>query len=118
MGVTAGFDYAREQKYTGSSTYNQLYSPVIILRYTPAGNFAVAGRFEYYQDPDGILLVTNTPDGFRTSGYSLNADYSPYKNILLRVEGKYYHSEDAIFTRDSRPVNGDFITTASMSIAF
>ena len=118
IGFTAGIDYATEQKSTGSSSYNQLFSPIIILRYTPVERFAVAARFEYYQDPDGILIPTNTPDGFKTAGYSLNADYSPYKNVLLRIEGKYYHSDDAIFTRDSHPVNGDFITTASMSISF
>ena len=118
IGITAGFDFASEQKAKGSPSYNYLYSPLIILRYTPAEAWAVAARIEYYQDANGIIIPTGTPDGFRTAGYSINADYIPFKNVLVRVEGKYYDSEDAIFTRNGKPVFGDFAVTTSLSIAF
>ena len=88
------------------------------MRYKPADNFAIAARFEYYQDPNGILIATGTPDGFKTTGYSLDFDYSPFKNILLRIEGKYYNSKDDIFIRNDQAVNGDFALTTSMSVAF
>ena len=118
FGVTAGLDFAREQARKGSSGYNYLYSPVLILRYKPVDDLAIAARAEYYQDPNGILIITNTAHGFKTTGYSLNVDYSPFKNILLRIEGKYFSSKDAIFTRDNQPVNDDVVLTTSMAVSF
>ncbi|HEY0244414.1 MAG TPA: porin [Mucilaginibacter sp.] len=118
IGLTAGFDFASEQKYKGASTYNYLYSPVFIVRYTPIDKFAVAARFEYYKDQNGILIKTGTPNGFETTGYSLNVDYSPVKNMLLRVEGKYYNSKDAIFIANNFNVNYNTVITTSMEVSF
>jgi len=118
FGITAGFDYGVQQQTKGSNSYNHVISPVAIARYQFAGKWAVAGRFEYYRDENGMLIATGTPHGFNTTGYSLNLDYAPVSNALLRLEGKVYDSKDEVFNRLGRPVNTSPLITASMAVSF
>lgn len=119
FGITAGFDYGVQQQAKGSSNYNNVFSPVAIARYQFAEKWAMAGRVEYYQDKNGTLIATSTPNGFKTTGYSLNVDYAPVKNALIRLEGKVYDSKDAIFARSyGNPVNTSPLLTASFAVSF
>lgn len=118
FGLTAGFDYGIQQKAENSNSYNDVLSPVAIARYQFAGKWAVAGRVEYYQDKNGIFIAANTPNGFKTTGYSLNLDYAPVSNALIRLEGKVYDSKDAVFIRSENPVNSNALLTASFAVSF
>ncbi len=100
FGLIIGFDFGAEQKAKGSKQYNLWYSPVLIARYTPIDQVAVAARFEYYSDKNGAIIATGTPNGFGTFGYSLNVDYSPSSIVMFRVEGKLLQShKDEIFAK-------------------
>jgi hypothetical protein len=118
FGVTAGFDYATQQKSKTDHSKNEILSPVVIARYTINPKWAMAGRFEYYQDKNGVLIATDTPNGFKTKGYSLNLDYSPVSNAVVRLEGKMYDSKDKIFKRDGSAVNYNTAVTASIAVSF
>ncbi|UKT62689.1 porin [Pedobacter mucosus] len=118
FGVTVGFDYGTQQKEKGSDDNNEVISPVAILQYKFAPKWAVAGRFEYYEDKNGIFITTGTPNGFKTKGYSLNLDYTPISNAVIRLEGKAYDSKDKIFLRDVSSVNANATITASIAISF
>jgi len=118
FGLTLGVDYSTQQKVKGSSDKNEIISPVAIAQYKFAENWAIAGRFEYYEDKNGIFISTGTPNGFRTKGYSLNLDYSPIPNAVIRLEGKTYDSKDKIFTRASNSVNTNTTLTASIAVSF
>lgn len=118
MGLTVGLDYGTQQKEKNSNSYNHIVSPVGILRYQPIGKWAIAARVEYYKDKNGMIISTGTPEGFNTTGYSLNVDYAPVSNILIRLEGKLYDSKDKIFIRDEIPVNHNAALTTSIAVAF
>jgi hypothetical protein len=118
FGITLGFDYCMEQKSKGSSEYNVLYSPVVILRYQCLSKLAIAVRGEYYNDENGIIIATGTPNGFQTSGYSFNLDYKINENALWRVELRGLSSKDEIFLSDNTPVNQNYFLTTSLAIAF
>ncbi len=118
FGLTAGFDYATQQKVKGQSAKSELISPVLIAQYKFNPKFAIAARAEYYQDKDGIFIPTGTPNGFKTKGYSLNLDYAPITNAVVRLEGKVYDSKDKIFTRDLNLVNHNATLTASIAVSF
>ena len=118
FGITTGFDYGVQQQVKGSGKYNKVLSPVAIARYQLAGKWAVAGRVEYYQDQDGVIIASGTPNGFKTTGYSLNIDYAPVTNALVRIEGKVYDSKDAIFIRQGLPVSTSPLITASLAVSF
>lgn len=118
FGITVGVDYGTQQKTKGSSDRMHIISPVAIARYTFNPQWAVAGRFEYYRDKDGMLISTDTANGFKTTGYSMNVDYAPVKNAVVRLEGKVYDSKDKVFLRDKSAVNYNAAVTASIAVSF
>ena len=118
FGLTAGFDYATQQKVKGQAAKSEILSPVLIAQYKIDPKWAVAGRAEYYKDKDGVLIATGTLNGFKTMGYSLNLDYAPISNAVVRLEGKVYDSKDKIFVRDLSNVNHNASVTASIAVSF
>jgi len=116
--LTTGFDYGKEQKSKGSSDYNNWYSPVVIVKVNFNDKWGMTGRWEYYSDKNGVIIATGTPNGFKTTGYSLNIDYAPVSNAVIRLEGKVYDSKDKIFTRGSKLVNHDATLTTSIAVSF
>lgn len=118
FGLTAGFDYGTQQKSKGNDDKNEVLSPVAIAQYKINSKWALAGRVEYYQDKNGVIISTGTPNGFKTTGYSMNIDYSPVSNAVVRLEGKVYDSKDKIFVRDMDPVNNSATLTASIAVSF
>lgn len=118
IGITAGLDIGQEQNLQNKSAYNVWYSPVVIVRVIPAPNFAVSLRGEYYKDKKGVIIPTSSLNGFDTFGTSLNLDYSPTNNLLLRIEGRYLHSKEKIFLKESQLKSNNSAVTFSASISF
>jgi len=118
LGLTLGFDYGTQQKSKENHQKNNILAPVVIAQYKLSPKWKIAGRMEYYKDKNNMLIATETPNGFETTGYSLNLDFAPIQNALLRLEGKVYNSKDKIFIRDLSPVNYNAALTASMAISF
>lgn len=116
FGITAGFDIGTEEKTPGSRMTNTWYSPVLILKYAFTDKWALAARGEYYSDANGVIISTGTPNGFKTSGFSLNIDHSPAKNVLLRLELRNLNSKDAIFTKPAGTSNNSTFITSSIAV--
>lgn len=116
LGLIVGLDVGIEQKAKGSKQYSYWYSPVVIARYTPISQLALAARVEYYEDMNGVIISTGTPNGFGTLGYSFNIDYSPISNAMIRLEARLLHSyHDDIFMRK----NGTYTQfSPSLGISF
>jgi hypothetical protein len=118
FGITAGFDIGQEEKPAGADGFNVWYSPIVIVRYSATDKVNIAARVEYYSDEDGVIVATGTPNGFKTSGYSVNVDYAFRPNILWRVEGRGFHSEDEIFNLDDDPSSDNFALTTALAVTF
>ncbi len=119
LDLIAGFDIGVQQKEKGSRDYNTWYSPVLIGRYTFNDKFALAARAEYYSDEGGVILATETPNGFQTFGYSVNLDVRVMENVLWRLEARTFNSrKDEIFldSKEMPSQNNSFVGT-SLSIA-
>ncbi len=97
---------------------NAWYAPILIARYAFNDKIAMAGRYEYYNDADGVIIATATPNGFRTSGYSLNLDVSPVSQVMFRLEGKLYNSKDDIFLKGETPRKENFSIATSLAFSF
>lgn len=106
----SGLDIGTD-KYN-KSKYGVWFSPVIILRYKPKDKISVALREEYYSDPNQLMIITNTKNGFQTFGTSINFDFQIANNFLWRIEGKSYLARDTIFN-NSNTLN---IITSSIAI--
>jgi hypothetical protein len=118
VGLTLGFDIGTEDKTPNGSGSNTLYSPVGIIKYSINDKWALAARIEYYSDPHGVIIATGTPNGFKTSGYSLNIDYAPANNVLVRLEGRSLDSKDKIFVKGNRTTNNNTFISGSIAVSF
>lgn len=118
LGLIAGIDYGAQQVSKGSKKTIEVLAPTAIAQYRINSKWALAGRVEYYEDKNGLIIATGTPEGFKTTGYSLNLDYSPMTNAVVRLEGKLFDSKDKIFIRELSPVRHNALLTSSIAISF
>jgi len=119
VGLIVGFDIGAQQVSKGSSDYNTWYSPVAIIRYTPIEKMAIAARAEYYTDGNGVIIATETPNGFQAVGYSINLDLKVTDNVLWRLEARTLSSKDTIFVdRDQSPISNNSWVGTSLSLTF
>jgi hypothetical protein len=115
--LAALFDFGF-QKHSDTSSWNNWYNAGLVLRYELTDHTAFAGRVEYYNDPDGIIIPTGTHNGFQTFGASVNYDYKPTKNFMFRLEAKHYFSKDNIYQQDNKTVANETVLTGSMIASF
>ncbi len=109
----AGFDFGMQQALENSQRIHTWFSPVLISQFSINTNWKSALRLEYYHDPK--LLVVSSPNGqaFRTSGISINVDYSPFPELLWRLEARWLQSAEPIFKAGGNwSKNNVFITTS------
>lgn len=118
LGVTAGLDIGAEQKTKGSHSYNAWYTPVMIIRLSPGPRHHITARGEYYHDKNGVIIATNTSNGFKTWGYSLNYDFLVLPNAVWRAEARGFSSKDRIFVKGDEPSYHNYFITTSIAIAF
>lgn len=117
--LIAGFDIGAEQKEKGSSDYNTWYSPVLIAKYNVSDKLSFSARGEYYQDKAGVIIATDTENGFKTFGFSMNADYAILPNLIWRTEIKNLSSKDAVFEkRNESFTSNSFTVTTALAISF
>jgi hypothetical protein len=118
FGIIAGFDIGTEQKTKGSSKMNTWYTPVLILKHTISKKWTVALRGEYYYDRDGVIIASGTSNGFQTTGFSINIDYAPVSNALLRLEARTLKSKDNMYEKANGFTNSTLFITSSLAVAF
>lgn len=118
FGLIAGFDMGAEQKSKGSESYNAWYSPVVIAQYRLNDKMALGLRGEYYCDENGVIVSTDTANGFKTFGYSANFDYNIYDNVVWRLEARSLNSKDDIFLKGNEAVNTNTFITTALAISF
>lgn len=119
LGITAGLDYGVEEESPESSSKNTWYSPVVIIRYSATDKLSFAVRGEYYDDEHGVIIVTGTPNGFKTSGVSFNVDYAVTPNVLWRTEFRNFTSKDDVFVKDEdQATKTDTFIGTSLAVSF
>lgn len=116
VNLLAGFDIGAQQKEKESNAYSSWYAPLIMGQYKLNDKWRIAARAEYYCDEDGVIISTDTPDGFQTWGYSVNVDYQITEEVLWRIEARSLNSKDAIFMKNDRQVSGQTFIGSTISI--
>jgi hypothetical protein len=113
-GITLGTDVGVEEKLF-SNRLNIWYGTTISLRKNIWDNLYVATRGEYYSDQAGVIL----DQGMRLSGISLNVDYQPVQNAVLRIEGRRFRSPEPVFDRPAGYMSrGNNSITTSLAVKF
>lgn len=77
--------------------------------------FLLAGRAEYYSDPNAIILT----DGLKVSGLSTNVDFLIREGALLRIEARRFISpEDSFRLPDGNFGRQNTALTTSLALRF
>jgi hypothetical protein len=115
--VIADYDVGVEQRSLNSNTYNMWQGASVIARYIWSPKIATAVRGEYYSDPQQIIISTGTNAKYiDVLGTSLNIDYQPAKNVMWRIEGRYFYNSNSYFLRGNKSTNTNFFITSSIAV--
>lgn len=116
--ITTGFDIGFEQKQKGSSNYNTWYTPIVMAKINADTKNSFTARLEYYNDANGVIITTATPNGFKTWGYSVNYDHAISNQAMWRIEARGFSSKDRIFEKNGNIANNNFFISTSLAISF
>jgi hypothetical protein len=88
------FDFAAQTNSTmppDSTKVAGMMSGFLQARYSFAKVFAITGRYERMNDPNGFLtgINLNTMRGIRTNGFSVSLEYKPVSFGYIRVAYRY-----------------------------
>ena len=97
--LNAGFDIGFQEQNLNND-FKRWLTPLILVRYNFNDKIALATRFEYYEDIGRNIIDDKYRQGnyvvpFQLYGTSLNFDYNINKNVLFRLEGRYFQSVNA-----------------------
>jgi len=123
LSVAGVFDVGK-QETTEYGRYDTWHAGSAFVRYKLADKWFGAARSEYYYAEHGVIISGNiTPQfgdsNFRAGGGSLNLDYAPAPNMLLRLEGRYLRGQAPVFQRAEDPTADSYGNlTSSLAISF
>ncbi|MFN3850674.1 MAG: porin [Spirosomataceae bacterium] len=117
LGFIAGFDYGVEQKSYKNTKYNTWLSPVLIAKLQVSEKWNLAGRAEYYKDANGVIIAANINE-FDIVGFSLNADYQIFNNVVWRIEARSLNTKKSNFNSSTDLRDNNFSALTSLAISF
>ncbi len=109
------FDVGCQEQAGDKINYDVWSSASLMVKKKVNEQLTLACRGEYYDDKKNVIITTIQP--VRLTAYSFNADYSPEKSILLRLEGRWIHAEKAIFAKGDEWRNNNVLVTAAFILA-
>lgn len=120
---TATIDLGMQETFFSSSPYkyDEWLGTSLILRYLPTQHTAWVLREERFYDPYSVIFTPDaaTPGpGFNVWAISLGHDRWLTNNLLWRIEGKLYVSEDPVFQRGNALYNDNYLLTTSLAVRF
>jgi len=91
----------------------------IIGQYGLTEKLSIAGRFEYFNDPEEVQVstITGVP-GFNIYGSSLGANFRIAENILFRAEGRTFFSNKQIYERAGESVKTSTMIISNLTLWF
>ena len=113
--VAAAFDIGFQEKTITDKALNTWFNPTIYAKYKLSKLFGINARVEHYNDRNGIMIATSSPNNFQTTGCAVGVDYSPTEFVMLRVEGKFLAATDEVFfnqVQNKATNNTTFLTTS------
>jgi hypothetical protein len=87
-------------------------------RYAITQKLSATVRAEYFEDLKGVQVISLSPVGFNSSSTSLGLNYKAAENVLLRVEGRSFISDNAVYQREDRFVKNSMLLTGNLTLWF
>jgi hypothetical protein len=71
------------------------------MQWAATDKIKTAIRYEYYKDKAGVIISPVSINGFLLNGFTVNLDYTIFKNILWRNEIRIFKSPEEIFLKNN-----------------
>jgi hypothetical protein len=96
------------------------YGLTAILRGQITPKVALSGRFERFDDEDGVVIATGDRlPAFRANGGSIGLDVQPASRLLWRTELRGFANDGAVFPdRDGAPSKSIAVVVTSLGLTF
>ena len=92
----------------------------LFAKYHITPKVGVVARVERYADPSQVIVQTQLPAAFKTSGASIGVDVSPVSRLLWRTELRGFHSDGAVWPLHQSghyaPNDGFVVTSLALTI--
>lgn len=112
-----GVDYGMQEDLIFKSTLYYWTNLTGIAQYKFSKQWQTAFRFEFFSDIDGVLLADVWPNSV-LGGFSLNIDYRPHQNLLLRWENRFARASSHLFNAQSFGYEDNFVSVLSLALKF
>jgi hypothetical protein len=117
LSIAGCFDLGLQQR-PGGADGATWWAGALLGRVTLSPQWSLGLRAEHYSDPDEVVVVTGTDEGFVTTSGSVNLDYRPVQPVVLRLEGRLFRSRDEVWpTREGLGKNSG-VLVSSLAISF
>lgn len=118
VSLITGFDIGFQQKAKNSNSYSKWFTPTVILKFSPLSKLDLAARVEYYDDHDGVIIASSSANGFKTFGYSANADIHITDKVVWRIEARAFDAQNTVFiNRDNNPDRQNYAVSTALAVS-
>jgi len=123
VSLAGAFDVGK-QRVAPAGPFDLWLGAAVFVRGKLAEKWSATARAEYYYAEHGVIVSgiispTAAVPLFEAGGGSLNLDYSPTSNVMLRLEGRYLVGKAPVFQRDDDPTANSYGNlTSSLAISF
>ncbi|GAC1587156.1 MAG: porin [Ginsengibacter sp.] len=118
VSLTSGLDIGFEKVSRDKRIYQSWLTPVLITKIAFTQTLSVAGRWEYFHDPNQIIIKTDNNNPFKANGFSTNMDYLFMPHAMVRVEARLLKSKYEVFKLGSGYSDSYGFLTTSLSLSF
>jgi hypothetical protein len=123
LSVALVFDVGKQENERRGAKVDTWHTGAAFVRYQLVEKWATTLRGEYYTADRGVLIQSLSPvvtdADFRVRAASLNLDYAPSDNVLVRVEGRVMKAHDTIFQQKAANTSDSYGNlTSSIAISF
>ncbi len=120
-GLTLAWDIGLQENENNTAKARVWNGLLALVRYQlKPGKWSSAARYERFIDNNNVLysLPVNTNSRFNLHHVSINLDWQPVNNLLLRAEANFQQSPDALFFKSNTLVKQQFCAFLMVSYSF
>ena len=110
------FDYGHEDDFIAQDSHANWYGHAGFARVDINDQWSIAGRGEYFNDKDGVRIVSGT----RARYWELTGtlEYRPWKDLITRLEYRYDDADQDVFNAHTDGALRDRQSTISTEAIF
>jgi len=123
LALAVVFDVGKQESERRGGKADTWHTGAAFVRYQLADKWSATLRGEYYNADRGVVISSISPvagDGnSQIRAASLNLDYAPASNVVVRMEGRGFRSPQAFLTdRNGQPTASYGNLTTSIALSF